>query len=144
MTDELAEWEKERFEYEMASEYWRHFSSLRRQELSFVILVQGGVLTIIGEKLLHLTPAHSFLSIIAFLVILLGLNSERRLSAYQGGNYHRMQEIEATCGMRLWTVAVNDVRGRKLSFNNAKTLPVFYIILAVGWVFIWICNLFSC
>jgi len=68
-----------------ASSYFsRHFTCLRRQDMLFVIAISGTALTIIGSDLLPMKPVHIALSCITFLVILLGMNSERRLTSYMG------------------------------------------------------------
>jgi len=119
-------WEVASTEYEAALEQYRHFTGLRRQDMLFVTAIQGAALTIIGGDLLHMKAAYIALSCIAFVVILLGMNSERRLTAYMG-SYARRD-------------AYASVQGCRFMFSNARVFLLFYVLLLLAWLVIWIVN----
>ena len=76
-------------EYETTLEDYRHFATLRRQDMLFVTTVQGAVLAVIGTRLFSLQPADIILSIIAASVVCFGFNSEKRLSFYMAAQARR-------------------------------------------------------
>jgi len=134
-------WDREKEEYSRALDLFRHFSSLRRQDMAFVTTVQAAILTVIGSKLLSLDFSSFLLSAIAFFVLLLGLNSERRLAAHMTGEMRRAKQIEKEIGMSLLTIAYDEVRSRKLLMTNDVVFPLYYFVFIVAWVVIWILNL---
>ncbi|HEV2706254.1 MAG TPA: hypothetical protein VGV59_10045 [Pyrinomonadaceae bacterium] len=134
-------WDVAKEEYSNALGLFRHFSGLRRQDMAFVTTVQAAILTIIGSKLLSLDFSSFLLSSIAFFVLLLGLNSERRLAAHMFGEMLRARQIEAEHGMALLSVAYSEVENRKLLMKNNLVFPLYYFIFIVAWVIIWILNL---
>ncbi|HEU4835122.1 MAG TPA: hypothetical protein VFS90_11925 [Pyrinomonadaceae bacterium] len=79
-TNDPKSWEQAKAEYDVGLQQYRLNSTLRRQDMAFVTTVQAAILTIIGAKLLSLDFSGFLLSAIAFFVLLLGLNSERRLA----------------------------------------------------------------
>jgi hypothetical protein len=111
--------------------------------MAFVTTVQGAVLTIIRERLLDLDPSSLLLSVIAVFVLLLGVNSERRVSAYMVGNMRRANEIELEYGMSLLSSGRREVRERKLLFANRIVFPFYYLIFIVVWIGVWILNLLT-
>ena len=138
---DVENWDKVKQEYSSALELFRHFSSLRRQDMAFVTTVQAAILTIIGSKLLSLDFSSFLLSAIAFFVLLLGLNSERRLAAHMSGEMRRAKQIEEEYGMSLLSVAYGEVKNRKLLMRNDLVFPLYYFIFIVAWVIIWILNI---
>ena len=140
-TSETKSWEIAKAEYEIGTEHFRHYSSLRRQDMAFVTTVQAAVLTIIGPKLLNLDFSGFVLSSVAFFVLLLGFNSERRLSVYMAGYMRRAKQIESEFGMSLLSDAWSEVRGRRMLFSNARIFPFYYFIFILVWVIIWLINL---
>jgi len=133
-------WEVASTEYEAALEQYRHFTGLRRQDMLFVTAIQGAALTIIGGDLLHMKAAYIALSCIAFVVILLGMNSERRLTAYMGSYARRARVIESQHGMTLVSDAYASVQGCRFMFSNARVFLLFYVLLLLAWLVIWIVN----
>lgn len=142
MTTSETNWETAKVEYEIALEEWRHYANLRRQDMAFVTTIQGAVLTIVGSKLLRL-DAPGLLSITAFFVLLLGINSERRLSAYMTGYIRRAREIESEHGMSLLPLGWDEVKSRKLLFSNRIVFPLYYFVFILVWVSIWALNLLN-
>jgi hypothetical protein len=134
-------WDMAKEEYSSALGMFRHFSGLRRQDMAFVTTVQAAILTIIGSRLLSLDFSSFLLSTIAFFVLLLGLNSERRLSAHMSGEMRRARQIEAEHGMTLLSVAYSEIGNRKLLMKNDVVFPLYYFIFIIAWVIIWILNL---
>ena len=135
-----SKWDIAKEEYSSALGLFRHFSSLRRQDMAFVTTVQAAILTIIGDKLLSLDFSNFLLSAIAFFVLLLGLNSERRLAAHMSGEMDRARQIESEHGMSLLSVAYGEVRNRKLLMQNDIVFPLYYFIFIIAWIIIWMLN----
>jgi len=142
-TSETRSWETAKVEYELALEQWRHYGRLRRQDMAFVTTVQAAALTIIGSKLLSLDTPGFLLSVIAFFVLLLGINSERRMSAYQTGYIHRAVQIESEYCMSLLSLGWNEVQSRKLLLSNRIVFPLYYFVFIVVWASIWALNLLT-
>jgi hypothetical protein len=140
-TDEQKSWEYAKVEYEIGLGQYQLNSSLRRQDMAFVTTVQAAVLTITGSKLLSLDFSGFLLSAIAFFVLLLGLNSERRLAGYMEGYMLRARQIEAEYGMTILSHSWNKVKRRRLLFSNAKMFPIYYCIFILAWLIIWMWNL---
>ncbi|HEX8632747.1 MAG TPA: hypothetical protein VF703_01195 [Pyrinomonadaceae bacterium] len=136
-----SKWDIAKEEYSSALGMFRHFSSLRRQDMAFVTTVQAAILTIIGAKLRSLDFSGFLLSAIAFFVLLLGLNSERRLAAHMSGEMRRARQIESEHGMSLLSIAYDEVRDRKLLLRNDMVFPLYYFGFVIAWVIIWILNL---
>ncbi|MCA1566434.1 MAG: hypothetical protein LC803_12495 [Acidobacteria bacterium] len=133
-------WDIAREEYSSALGLFRHFSSLRRQDMAFVTTVQAAILTIIGSKLLSLDFSSFLLSTIAFFVLLLGLNSERRLAAHMQGEMSRAKQIEEAYGMTLLSTAYKEVESRKMLMENKVVFPLYYFIFIIAWIIIWTLN----
>lgn len=131
-----------KLEYEHALAQYTHHMQLRRQDMAFVSTVQVAVLTIIGKNLLHFDLTALVLSIIAFLVLLMGLNNERRTTAYMIGYIQRANEIETLTGMSLNKRAVFEVKKRKLLISNTIIFPLYYVAFFVGWIVIWLSKLY--
>lgn len=125
-------------EYESALDQFRHYSSLRRQDMAFVTTVQAAVFTVIGPDGLHLDARGWLLSSIAALVLLLGLNSERRLSAYMESCMTRGREIEKRWGMALLCGSRAGLGRRKTLLSNSVVFPLYYALFVVVWLIIWV------
>ena len=133
-------WEFAKVEYENALEHYRHYTGLRRQDMAFVTTVQAAVLTIIGGNLRSLDLANLLLSFIAFFVLLLGINNERRLTAYMAGYMKRATQIETHYKMSLLVEGRQEVLNRKLLFSNVVIFPIYYFIFAIAWIVVWVLN----
>jgi uncharacterized membrane protein len=96
--------------------------------MAFVITVQAAVLSIFSSKLLSLDYSGFLLSAIAFFVLLLALNSERRLAVYMEGYMRRARQIESEYGMTVLPGSWNQVKRRRFLFSNAKVFPIYYCI----------------
>jgi hypothetical protein len=88
-------------EYQQAHEWWRHLSTMRRQDLAMFAAIQGAALSIIGDQLLALNPTGAGLSIIAFLVAVMGLNNERQLHVHLLG-FRTVQSLLSKCMALRW------------------------------------------
>jgi hypothetical protein len=128
-------------EYQQAHEWWRHLSTMRRQDLAMFAAIQGAALTIIGDRLLSLDPAGSALSIIAFLVALMGLNNERQLQAYLQGFRSRAIAIENLYGASLIKLGIEQAGRTCVLVPTHAAFGFYYAILAIGWIIIWIANI---
>ena len=137
----LASWEIAQAEYESAMEEYRHYTNLRRQDMTFVTTAQLAVLTIIGTRLVNLGLADFLLSLIAFFLLLLGINSERRLGAYLVGYKNRASDIEEVYGMKLMQYGAREVKKRRFQISNRIIFPVYYFIFLLAWIVVWIINL---
>jgi hypothetical protein len=134
-------WEIAKTEYCSALELFRHFSSLRRQDMLFVATIQAAALTLIGDKLLKLDLSRFMLSLVAFCVLFLGLNSERRLSAYMFTEMERAREIEKAYDMKLVSAATTKVGMTKMLLSNAAVFRIYYAVFLIAWLSIWALNL---
>jgi len=134
---------KAKAEYEAALTQFRHFASLRRQDMAFATTVQAAVLAIAKDHLLSLGMAESLLTGLAFLVLVMGLNNERRLSAYMFGYMDRARQIEQEFGMTVLHSGFDRVQKKKLLVSNQTTFPFYYLVFAALWVTIWILNVVS-
>ena len=141
--DQPTPWEIAKTEYEQALAQYQNCTALRRQDMVFVATVQGAVLTVIGAQLSDLRLAGFLLSLIAFCLLLVGLNSERRLSSYMSAYARRAREIEEQFGLSLVSLGAGETRRRRFLVSNSVAFPVFYSALMVAWVVIWVRNLMA-
>jgi len=141
MNNESNSWETAKVEYENALAQYRYYTGLRRQDMAFVTTVQAAIMSIIGKNLLDLNFADLLISIIAFFVLLLGINNERRLSAYMTGYMNRAKIIESKYSMSLLEHGWQEIKNRKLLFSNSVTFKIFYIIFIICWFCAWALNL---
>jgi hypothetical protein len=128
-------------EYHQGIELLRHWSTMRRQDIAFVTTIQGAVLTILGKALPHLDVAQYALTVIAFYVILLGINSERRLAAYCDGYVSRVKTLEPSIGMALLSAGAAHVDREHLLVSNKRMFLTYYGVLLTGWITLWLSNL---
>ena len=128
-------------EYTAALEMLRYCSNLRRQDMVFVTTVQGAVISILGNKLLALDIGRFALSWIAFAVVLHGLNSERRNSAYRRGYLARALDLENQLGLLLVHTAKDEIARTRLLASNAYSFNTYYGMLALSWLVLWIVNM---
>ena len=128
-------------EYASVMEEYRHYTQLWRQDMAFITTVQSAVLVAIGEKLAEMNLAHWLLSFVAFSVLLLGINSQRRLGAYLAGYKKRVSDIEETHNLKLMQYGEKGVRVRKWQVSNQKVFPIYYLVFLLVWIGIWIVNL---
>lgn len=131
-----------KLEFEAALTAYSQATHLRRQDMALVTTVQGAVLTIAGEKLLHLDISTTLLSVIAFFSLLMGLNNERRLGIYMQGHMQRAKEIEAELGMRFLSTADEGIRRARFLYTNSRVFPFYYLVFLMAWIVIWGFNLF--
>ena len=136
-------WEISKIEYENAFLHARHYTKLRRQDMAFVTTVQAFVFTVIGNQLPDMGAKGLLLSIIAFFVLVLGFNSERRLSSKMATCLRRASEIEARFGMHLLARVANQKKARASMISNALMFPSYYLILAALWIFVWVWTLLA-
>ena len=136
--EENNKWEKERIEYEQAFEMFRYLSGLRRQSLAFVTVVQGAIITIIRDQLHDLDTFGIFMSILAFIVVIIGQNNERRIARYMKGFMERVRTIEKVNNMFLLGLGYRKAHSGFGILRNTLTFPIYYLLLASGWIVIWI------
>ncbi len=134
-------WERDKLEYEHAFLQFQHHSTLRRQDMAFVTTVQVAVFSIIGQKILSMDLVSTVLSLFAFFVCVMGLNNERRLSAYMTGYMARARQIESNNDMTLAASGRNELKKRKFLFSNTTLFPLYYVITLAVWLVIWAQNL---
>ncbi len=133
-------WELARVEYEQALAQDQNCTVLRRQDMAFVTTIQGAALTIVGTKLLRMDTAGVLLSLIAFFMLLLGLNSERRLTSYMDAYSRRARELEEQHRLSLVSCGLDETRGKRLLFSNSVMFPLYYAFLMVCWLVVWTRN----
>jgi uncharacterized membrane protein len=132
--------EMAKVEYEQALSQYQNCTVLRRHDMAFVTTAQGAVLAIIGPRLPTLDSSGIVLSLIAFFLLLLGINSERRLSNYMEAYFKRAREIEQQFGLALVSLGFEKVQKRKLLLSNSIVFPLYYTCLMVAWIIIWVRN----
>lgn len=124
-------------EYKLGIELLRHWSTMRRHDIVFVTTIQGAVLTIIGKNLPHLQVADYALTVIAAFVVVLGINSERRLAGYSNGYVRRVQNLELRLGMTLLAEGLAEVQSLRGLVSNYRMFINYYSALFVGWLLLW-------
>lgn len=137
-SDQSANFEMTKVEYEQALGQYQNCTVLRRQDMAFVTTAQGAVLAIIGPRLPSLELSDIVLSLIAFFLLLLGVNSERRLSNYMEAYFKRAREIEQQFGLKLVSLGFEEVRKRRSILSNSTVFPLYYTSLMVAWIIIWV------
>lgn len=133
----------EEVEYRTAIELYCQFTDIRRQDIAFITTAQGAVLTIIGTELLKMSISDLLLSVIAVVLLVIGLNSERRLTAYMKGYMERARDIEDKAEMSLLRQAHDEVLKRKGLISNALAFPCYYGAFVLVWVVVWVFNILS-
>lgn len=133
-------WETAKLEYEQALSQYQNCTVLRRQDMAFVTTVQGAVLAILGPQLSNLDTSGIVLSLIAFFLLLVGINSERRLSNYMEAYFKRAREIEQQFGLALVSLGFEKVRKSRSIFSNSRVFPLYYSFLMIAWMIIWVRN----
>ena len=128
-------------EYQQGIELLRHWSSVRRQDIVFVTTAQAAILTILGKSLPRLDLAQYALTFIAFYVIVLGINTERRLAAYSDGYVVRLRLLEPLLGMALLSAGAGEVDRQHFLVSNKRMFLTYYGLLLCGWLALWIANL---
>jgi 1,4-dihydroxy-2-naphthoate octaprenyltransferase len=130
-----------RLEYEQALNQYQNCTVLRRQDMAFVTTAQGAVLAVLGPKLLELDFTGFLLSFIACFLLVLGLNSERRLSRYMDAYSKRAIDIEDKLGLSLIKDGSAEAHNKRLLYSNSTMFPIYYSLLILGWAVIWIRNI---
>jgi hypothetical protein len=141
MTSSLVRnWEIAKLEYEQELTQYQNCTVLRRQDMAFVTTAQGAVLAIISSKLLVLDLASFLLSLIACFLLILGFNSERRLSSYMKAYSEKARQVEDELGLSLIKTGFSEIRNKRLLFSNSVLFHVYYPLLIFGWVVVWVSN----
>lgn len=138
-------WDIVQVEYQAAMEQYRHYTVLRRQDMAFVTTVQVAILTIIGAKAQSLDFSSFLLSLMAFFVLLLGINSELRLATYMSGYKQRAKDIEEENRLNIVTGAskrVEQMEKNMFNITNRKIFPLYYSVFALIWIAVWLTNLY--
>jgi uncharacterized membrane protein len=105
-----------------------------------VTTAQAAILTIIGKNLPRLDLAQYALSFIAFYVIVLGINTERRMAAYCDGYVMRVKSLEPNLGIALLSAGAAEVDRQHFLVSNKKMFLTYYALLLSGWLALWIAN----
>lgn len=127
-------------EYQQGIELLRHWSGVRRQDIVFVTTAQAAILTVIGKSLPRLDLAQYALTVIAFYVIILGINTERRLAAYSDGYVNRIKLLEPTLGIALLSAGAAEVDRQRFLVSNKRMFLTYYGVLLSGWLGLWLTN----
>ena len=127
-------------EYEIAIKLHRQNTEIRRKDLALIITVQGALLTIIGNSILKMDFSHLLLAFVGLSLLFVGLNNERRLTAYMEGYMKRAQELEQKLDMKLLKEGWDSVQSKSFLFSNTKTFPLFYFVFIIVWIGILIFN----
>ena len=130
----------ELLEYEQANEWWRQISRMRRQDLALFTAIQGGIITVIGDKLSSMDAKSFILSLMGFCAAAIWFNNERRLYSYLYGFRHRAIEIEKKHGMALIKIGQDEVKATKFLLPSRIGFSIYYALVVIGWVVIWILN----
>ncbi len=138
--EESAITDSETLEYRSALEFYRQYTNVRRHDMAFITTAQGAVLTAIGRDLLAMNLSSFLLSVVAVFLLLLGMNSERRLTAYMAVYMKRAKEIENRRNMSLLSDAYAQVSKRRFLVSNTVTFPGYYALFVLVWVVIWLIN----
>ncbi len=133
--------EAQRIEYGEANDWWRTLSQMRRRDIALFTGGQGAVLAIIGGELLNFGPEDWALSLVAFLIAIVGLNNERRLYAYLKAFRNRAERIEADHGMHLVSNAQRALSNLNRSVSSSSAFQLYYGIIAASWVLLWMANI---
>jgi hypothetical protein len=141
MTDETR-YEVLKMEYHEANEWWRSISRMHRTDMAFFTTAQGAVLGLIGDKLFNMSFGHIVLSLMAFLLVFIGIHNEVRLYGYLLGFRRRGEAIERELNISLMTSAVDNAKKAKWTMQRRTMFVSYYVLLAFGWIVIWIRNLF--
>jgi hypothetical protein len=75
------------------------------------------------------------------IVLLLGFNSERRLSGYMKGYMKRAKEIEREYGLNVLTFGALALKDQGWLISNAVSFALYYAFFAIAWLLIWLLNL---
>jgi hypothetical protein len=124
-------------EYKLGVELLRHWSTMRRHDIVFVTTIQGAVLTIIAKNLPYLQVADYALTVIAAFVVVLGINSERRLAGYSNGYVRCVQKLERRLDMTLLAEGLAEVQSLKWLVSNYRMFISYYSALLAGWLLLW-------
>lgn len=103
--------------------------------------IQGAAITIVGDQLLSLDVRGLALSIIAFLVAVIGLNNERNLNSHLIGFRQRAIELEDEHGASLVRAGMDQAKKTPGLMLTHSTFRAYYVLLVIGWVVIWILNI---
>jgi hypothetical protein len=129
-------------EYEQANEWWRGISQMRRHDLAAFTALEGAVVTIVGDRLVHRMDIRDvLLVVIAFIIAAIGFNNETRLYAYLTAFRTRAAELEAAHGLKLLTQAHNSVEAKRYILSSSSTFAAYYALIAFGWVAVLIYNI---
>jgi hypothetical protein len=130
-------------EYEQANEWWRKISEMRRHDLAAFTAIQGAALTVIGDHLLDMKAHQLLVSLVAFVVLLVGYNNERRLSAFLEKIVERSCAIEQQRRMTLLSNARDYMNTRPGIVKTTRTFGAFYVAAGSSWVVIWLMNIMT-
>ncbi len=129
-------------EYQEALAQTRAFATLMRTDVAFATTVQAAILAVIGSHLPLHNIGHTALSVLAFTVAILGINSVDRVYRYMAGYMSRAREIEVRLGLKLITQGHLMTKTR-FNLPIATTFKYYYMLLIVFWMIIWAWSLIS-
>jgi len=113
-----------------------------RTDVAFATTVQAAILAVIGSHLPLHNIGHTALSVLAFTVAVLGINSVDRVYRYMSGYMSRAREIETKLDLKLITQGYLATKTR-FNLPIASTFKYYYALLIVFWMIIWGWSLIS-
>jgi hypothetical protein len=134
--------DSEKTEYDACFKMLSLYTASRRQDMTIVAAAQAAVLTVVGGQLLSMQLEHFLLSLVALFVTVMGLNADRRHSAYMYGYIKRARAIEDQNGMELLKQGYEEVKRTKCLVSNSITFPIYYAVFASLWLIVWLLNIF--
>ena len=129
-------------EYQEALAQTRAFATLMRTDVAFATTVQAAILAVIGSHLPLHNIGHTALSVLAFTVAVLGINSVDRVYRYMSGYMSRAREIETKLDLKLIAQGYLVTKNR-FNLPIASTFKYYYALLIVFWMIIWGWSLIS-
>lgn len=134
-------WAIAKVEYESSLKRLLEYTGLRRQGIAFSTTFQAAILSIIGSDILDINISHMLLSIVAFFVLFMGLNNERRLYSYIQGCSDRIKEIENQFDMSFFKSCDRRASEKPMLFSNNSLFQIYYALFIIMWIAIWIINI---
>ena len=125
---------EEKLEYETSIELYKKYMSLRRKDIAFNTTAQVALMTILKDDLLKMDWTNYIFALIALPVLFIGLNNERRISAYLQAYKNRGIEIEKKYRMTLLAGAKDAVKKTDYLISNRVAFTIYYLLFIIFWI----------
>lgn len=138
-------WEIAKFEYEKALDLYKTYTTMRRQDLVYMTIIQVGAFTVLKDAMFNFAHIQWIIAIIGFFLCLVGWNNEVRLATYLRGALDKVKEIERNTKLDLINsvnVKLKNEHRFIYKIHNGITLYFYYLILACSWVYFLLINIF--